>query len=154
MAFMAQEQLVTMQMHVTDPDVPPTDAANSVTYVVTTDAWIAPDPPEVKEIQLFDKRFGEKLMAGVDFSAWKAQMTNSNPAMSQMFSGQPGSQDAMAQMAKEMAKLQGTRVMEVTSMGGEAGPGREPPRVPARQLRLLLRTRPMDKARAIRPRKA
>ena len=122
--LMAQEQLVTMQMHVTDPNAPPTDATNSVTYVVTTDAWIAPDPPEVKEIQDFDKRFGEKLMAGVDFSAWKAQMTNSNPAMSQMFSGQPGSQDAMAQMAKEMAKLQGTRVMEVTSMGGSGtGPG-------------------------------
>lgn len=122
--LMAQEQLVTMQMHVTDPNAPPTDAANSVTYVVTTDAWIAPDPPEVKEIQDFDKRFGEKLMAGVDFSAWKAQMTNSNPAMSQMFSGQPGSQDAMAQMAKEMAKLQGTRVMEVTRMGGSGtGPG-------------------------------
>jgi hypothetical protein len=120
--LMAQEQLVTMQMHVTDPNAPPTDAANSVTYVVTTDAWIAPDPPEVKEIQDFDKRFGEKLMAGVDFSAWKAQMTNQNPAMSQMFSGQPGSQDAMAQMAKEMAKLQGTRVMEVTRMGG-TGPG-------------------------------
>jgi hypothetical protein len=121
---MAQEQLVTMQMHVTDPNAPPTDAANSVTYVVTTDAWIAPDPPEVKEIQDFDKRFGEKLMAGVDFSAWKAQMTNQNPAMSQMFSGQPGSQDAMAQMAKEMAKLQGTRVMEVTRMGGSGtGPG-------------------------------
>src|SRR6202041_3380970 len=120
----AQEQLVTMQMHVTDPNAPPTDAANSVTYVVTTDAWIAPDPPEVKEIQDFDKRFGEKLMAGVDFSAWKAQMTNSNPALSQMFSGQPGSQDAMAQMAKEMAKLQGTRVMEVTRMGGSGtGPG-------------------------------
>jgi hypothetical protein len=122
--LMAQEQLVTMQMHVTDPNAPPTDAANTVTYVVTTDAWIAPDPPEVKEIQDFDKKFGEKLMAGVDFSAWKAQMTNSNPAMSQMFSGQPGSQDAMAQMAKEMAKLQGTRVMEVTRMGGNGtGPG-------------------------------
>ena len=42
---------------------------------------------------------GQKLMAGVDFSAWKAQMANQNPTMSQMFSGQPGSQDAMAQMA-------------------------------------------------------
>ena len=120
----AQEQLVTMKMHVTDPNAPQTDAANSVTYVVTTDAWIAPDPPEVKEIQDFDKRFGEKLMAGVDFSAWKAQMTDANPALSQMLSAQPGSQDAMAQMAKEMAKLQGTRVMEVTRMGGSGtGPG-------------------------------
>jgi hypothetical protein len=114
----AQEQLVTMQMHVTDPNAPATDAANTVTYVVTTDAWIAPDPPEVKEIQDFDKRFGQKLMAGVDMSAWKSQMAGQNPAMAQLFGGKPGSQEAMAQMAKEMAKLQGTRVMEVTRMGG------------------------------------
>src|SRR5580698_9378413 len=90
----AQEQVVTMQMHITDPNAPPTDAVNSVTYVVTTDAWIAPDPPEVKEIQDFDKRFGEKLMAGVDFSAWKAQMAGQNPAMAQLFGGKPGSQEA------------------------------------------------------------
>ena len=114
----AQEQLVTMQMHVTDPNAPPTDAANTVTYVVTTDAWIAPDPPEVKEVQDFDKRFGQKLMAGVDMSAWRSQMAGQNPAMAQLFGGKPGSQEAMAQMAKEMAKLQGTRVMEVTRMGG------------------------------------
>jgi hypothetical protein len=120
----AQEQVVTMQMHVTDPNAPPTEAVNSMTYVVTTDAWISPDPPEVKELQDFDKRFAQKLMAGVDFSAWKAQMTHQNPALMQMFSGKPGSEEAMAQMGKEMAKLQGTRVMEVTSMGGSGtGPG-------------------------------
>ena len=71
--LMAQEQLVTMQMHVTNPPtLPPMDATNSVTYVVTTDAWIAPYPPEVKEIQDFDKRFGEKLMAGEDFSGMES----------------------------------------------------------------------------------
>jgi hypothetical protein len=114
----AQEQVVTMQMHVTDPNAPPSDAGNTVTYVVTTDAWIAPDPPEVKEIQDFDKRYAEKLMAGVDMSAWKDQMTRQNPGMAQLFAGKPGSADAMAQMGKEMAKLKGTRVMEVTTMGG------------------------------------
>jgi hypothetical protein len=119
----AQEQLVTLQMHITDPNAPPTQATNAVTYVVTTDAWITPDPPEVKEIQDFDKRFGQKLMEGVDLSAFKAQMTqmhdmSQNPGMSQMFAGKPGSSEAMAEMAKEMAKLQGTRVMEVTRMGG------------------------------------
>jgi hypothetical protein len=122
----AQEQLVTMQMHITDPNAPPTEAVNSMTYVVTTDAWIAPDPPEVKELQEFDKRFGQKLMAGVDMSAFKAQMgqMNQNPALTQMFGGKPGSSEAMAQMGKEMAKLQGTRVMEVTRMGGSgSGPG-------------------------------
>jgi hypothetical protein len=117
----AQEQLVTLQMHATDPNAAATQGPNSVTYVVTTDAWITPDPPEVKEIQDFDKRFQQKLMEGVDLSAFRAQMTQSlgqNPGMSQLFAGKPGSADAMAEMAKEMAKLQGTRVMEVTRMGG------------------------------------
>jgi hypothetical protein len=121
----AQEQLITMQMHMTDPNAAPADAANSVTYVVTTDAWIAPDPPEVKEVQDFDVRFAKKLMAGVDLAAFKAQMmqmrdTSQNPALMQMFGGKPGSAEAMSQMSKEMAKLQGTRVMEVTRMGGSA----------------------------------
>jgi hypothetical protein len=120
--FSAQEQVVTLQMHVTDPNAQPTQA-NAATYVVTTDAWITPDPPEVKEIQDFDKRFAQKLMEGVDLSAFKAQMTqmhsmSQNPGMSQMFAGKPGSAEAMSEMAKEMAKLQGTRVMEVTRMGG------------------------------------
>ncbi len=125
----AQEQVVTMQMHMTDPNAPPTEAVNSMTYVVTTDAWIAPDPPEVKEIQDFDKRFGQKLMEGVDMSAFKAQMSQmtqmkQNPGMAQMFGSQPGSAEAMAQMGKELAKLQGTKVMEVTRMGGSGtGPG-------------------------------
>jgi hypothetical protein len=119
----AQEQVVTMQMHITDPNAPPANGANTVTYVVTTDAWIAPDPPEVKEIQDFDMRMGQKLMAGVDMSAWKAQM-GQNAGMSQLFGSQPGSGEAMAQMAKELAKLKGTRVMEVTRMGGSgAGTG-------------------------------
>jgi hypothetical protein len=120
----AQEQVVTMQAHMTDPKASPSEA-NQVTYVITTDAWIAPDPPEVKEVQNFDLRFGQKLMAGVDWSAFKAQMmqmrdTGQNPALMQMFGGKPGSEEAMTQMAKEMAKLQGTRVMEVTRMGGSA----------------------------------
>jgi hypothetical protein len=112
----AQEQVVTMQMHMTDPNAPPTEAVNSVTYVITTDAWIAPDPPEVKEVEDFDMRMGQKLMAGVDMSAWKAQM-GQNAGMAQLFGGNPGSAEAMAQMAKELSKLKGTRVMEVTRMG-------------------------------------
>jgi len=119
----AQEQVVTMQMHITDPNAPPTEAVNSMTYVITTDTWIAPDPPEVKEIQEFDMRMGQKLMAGVDLSAFKSQMSQ-NAGMAQLFGGQPGSAEAMAQMAKELAKLKGTRVLEVTRMGGSAtGPG-------------------------------
>jgi hypothetical protein len=68
-------------------------------------------------------------MAGVDMSAFKAQMAQmsqmkQNPGMAQMFGSQPGSAEAMAEMQKEMAKLKGTRIMEVTRMGGSGtGPG-------------------------------
>jgi hypothetical protein len=120
----AQEQLVTMQMHITDPDAP-AGQVNSMTYVITTDAWIAPDPPEVKEIQDFDVRMGQKLMAGLDLSAFKAQIAQMSQmgrqqtaGLSQMFNTKPGSAEAMAQMQKEISKLKGTRVMEVTRMGG------------------------------------
>ncbi|MFI4865866.1 MAG: hypothetical protein ACHQDB_02050 [Steroidobacterales bacterium] len=114
----AQEQVVEMQMHVTNPNGAGTEAQNTMTYTVTTDAWIAPDPPEVKEIQDFDARMGKKMMEGVDLSAFKPGGTN--PGLAQMFSSKPGTAEAMAQMQKEMAKLKGTRVMEVTRMGGDA----------------------------------
>lgn len=122
----AQEQIITitMTMTVTDPNATPQPGQpSSMPYTVTTDVWIAPDPPEIKEIQDFDIRFGQKLMQGVDAKAmmesWKA-MADNNPAMGQMFGGHPGSAEAMAQMTKEMAKIKGTRILEVTSMGGDA----------------------------------
>lgn len=118
----AQEQVVTMQMHVTDPD-----AGTTATYTVTTDAWIAPDPPEVKEIQDFDLRMGKKMMASMDMSALMGRSgASGNAGMATLFGSHPGSAEALAQMSKEMAKLKGTRVLEVTTMGGNgpaAGPG-------------------------------
>ena len=129
----AQEQVVIMTMHVTvvppapTPGAPPPapsdpTAPASIDYTITTDTWVAPDPPEVAALQEFDKRFGEKLMQGVDAKAmaeqWKQMGSSSNAAMAQLLGGKPGASDAMAQMAKEIAKLKGTRVMEITSMGG------------------------------------
>ena len=114
----AQEQVVELQMHVTNPNGPGTEAQNTFTYTVTTDAWIAPDPPEVKEIQDFDARMGKKMMEGADLSAFKPG--GSNPGLAQMFGSKPGTAEAMAQMQKEMAKLKGTRVVETMRMGGGA----------------------------------
>jgi len=117
----AQEQIVTLTMKMTDPNAPaaaPGDP-NSISYVITTDAWIAPDPPEIKEVQDFDIRMGKKMMEGVDAKALAQQMQASgNPAMAMMLGNKPGASDAMAKMAEEMAKIHGTRVLEVTSMGG------------------------------------
>jgi len=68
-------------------------------------------------------------MEGVDAKAmaaqWKQMGDSSNAAMAQILGGKPGASDAMAQMAKEVAKLKGTRVMEITSMGG-VGPAGAP----------------------------
>jgi hypothetical protein len=129
----AQEQVITMTMKITDPSAPATDGVNSMSYVVTTDAWIAPDPPEVKEIQDFDIRMGKKMMEGVDVKAFAEQMqSNGNAGMGMILGNKPGASDAMAQMGKEMAKLKGTRVLEVTSMGGSGtGPATPATAAPA-----------------------
>jgi len=131
----AQEQVIIMTMKVTmtNPPPPPAgqpvdpNAPTSMNYTITTDTWVAPDPPEIKEIADFDLRFGQKLMEGVDMKEmaeqWKQMQASSNAATAQLLGGQPGASDAMAQMAKEMAKLKGTRVLETTSMGGLAPAG-------------------------------
>ncbi len=67
----AQEQVITLNMKVTATNPPPPPAGqpadpNSMDYTITTDTWVAPDPPEIKEIADFDLRFGQKLMQGVD----------------------------------------------------------------------------------------
>lgn len=144
--LMAQEQIITLTMTATEINPTPAngqtapsgqDASTSsngqaapaagangqagptsMSYVVTADTWVAPDPPEVKEIQDFDMRMGMKMMEGVDVQAWMSQMKNSGAGMSQMFGSNPGAGDAMKQMAVEMAKIKGTRVLEVVSMGG------------------------------------
>jgi len=114
----AQEQVVELHMHITDPNGAGTAAQNTMTYTVTTDAWIAPEPPELKEIQDFDARMGKKMMEGADLSAF-AKPGGANAGMAQMFGSKPGTAEAMAQMQKEMAKLKGTRVMEMMRMGGD-----------------------------------
>jgi len=131
----AQEQVITMTMKVTmtNPPPPPAgqpadpNAPTSMEYIITTDTWVAPDPPEIKDIADFDLRFGQKLMQGVDMKEFAEQMKQmqaaGNAASAQLLGGQPGAADAMAQMAKEMAKLKGTRVLEITSMGGLAPAG-------------------------------
>ncbi len=115
----AKQQIMTLATTVTDPSQPGTSA----TYTVTTEIWTTPDlPEEMKDAQDFDVRFGQALMSGVDMSAYANMLGNSlnssSAAMTQMFSSQPGAAGAYAQMGKEMAKIQGTPILEKTSMGG------------------------------------
>lgn len=114
----AQEQVITLEMHVSDPSAP----ATAATYTVTSHVWIAPDPPAIKEVHDFDQRMAQKMTAGADLAALQAGAAASASAsaagMSALFGGHPGASEAMAQMGKEAAKLKGTRVLEITTMSG------------------------------------
>jgi hypothetical protein len=65
-------------------------------------------------------------MEGVDAAALMKAMQPaiSGSALSALFASQPGAgpaaQDMMQKMATEMEKIKGTRILEVTRMGGEA----------------------------------
>jgi hypothetical protein len=126
----AREQIMTMKAHVTDANPPPDNPPQTVTYSMITDVWTAPEPPEMKEVDDFYLRYGKKLMDGVDATALMKSMQPlvSGSAISALFAGQPGAgsaaQDMMKKMATEMEKIKGTRILEVTRMGGE---GMAPP---------------------------
>lgn len=118
----AQEKILTLTMHISNPDAP-AGQPNTVDFVVTSDVWVAPEPPELGEIHDFDVRFTKKMAEGVDVSAYMALFKGSsgnNPGMGQALAGKPGASEAMTQMAKEAAKLNGLHVLEVTSVGGSS----------------------------------
>ena len=121
----AQEKVITLRMQViTNPNSLVSGAGNAMTYVVTTDVWLAPDPPEMKEIEEFDLRAGPKMMGGTDLSAFATgARANASAGMAALLGGQPGSAEAMAQMGKETEKLKGTRVLETASLSGNGGTG-------------------------------
>lgn len=122
----SREQVMTMKAHVIDANPPPDKPPQSVTYTMITDVWTAPEPPEMKEIDDFYVRYGRKLMEGVDAAAlMKAMQPAINgSALTALFATQPGAgsaaQDMMKKMATEIEKIKGTRILEVTRMGGEA----------------------------------
>jgi hypothetical protein len=128
---MAEEHIITLTVHMAVPNAAGstspavasstgTPTPDSIAYTITTDMWVAPDPPQLKEIHDFDVRMGQKMMQGVDAQAMMAQWKTNGAAMSQMLGGQPGAADGMVKMAEEMAKLKGTHVLEVTTMAGSA----------------------------------
>ncbi len=120
----AQEQMLTLTVTVTDTSQPLAAGTNPAVFVVTTDMWVAlQDPPELKEIHDFDVRMGQLMMQGVDMSAMMAEANQAKASTAQLFANQPGAAAALQQMGQEMAKLKGTRVMTVTSVGGNAPAG-------------------------------
>jgi hypothetical protein len=127
--YSATQHILTMKTIVTDTNNPGTN----ITYAFTNEIWTTPEvPQEMKDVQDFDMRFGKKLMEGMDVKDLMSSMANmrngGQMAMMQMFGAKPGAGDSFAQMQKELAKIKGTRVLEITRMGGsgtgmEAQPG-------------------------------
>jgi hypothetical protein len=117
--YNARQQIVTMKANITDTTNPDTH----VTYSFVEEIWTTPSlPDEMKAVNDFDLRFGRQMMQGVDipdlFSNMSAMRNGSGAAMAQMFGSQPGAADAFKQMQVEMAKITGTKVIEITRMGG------------------------------------
>ncbi len=135
----AKEQILTMKAHVTPVVPPPPDQPQSVTYSMITDIWSAPEPPEMRAVDDFYVRYGKKLRQGVDSAAiLKSMQPGINQAgMSSLFASQPGMgaamPDMMKQIATEMEKIKGVRLLTITRIGGEAmvAPSADPATVTA-----------------------
>ncbi len=95
--FEAREMIMKMEMQGTDKD-----SGQKGGMTVTTDMWIAPGVPGYQEVRNFQKRMAEKL-------SWTpgGNMFMSNPQVSQ----------GMAEVYKEVAKLDGMPVQQLISMG-------------------------------------
>ena len=130
--YAAKQQIMTMKTIVTDTNNPGTN----ITYSFTDEIWTTPEvPSEMKEAEEFDKRFAQKMMQGVDVKDLMNSMANMRNGaqmnMMQMFGSKPGAGDAFAAMGKELAKIKGTRLIEIIRMGG-SGTGIQPqPGTPA-----------------------
>jgi hypothetical protein len=123
---MAQEQTMTMKAHVTDLNPPPDSHVQTVTYSVISEIWTAPKPPEMKEIDEFYVRYAKKLMEGVDVAGLMQSMKPvlNGSAIAPLFAKNPGMGPAVQEMTQKMVqesqKIKGTRILEITRMGGEA----------------------------------
>ena len=133
--LMAQEYLLSVKAHITDPNAAPGDTG-SMTYSDVTDIWTVPEPPQMKEIDAFYARYAAKMMQGVDLTALFQSLKPEIGASSRapLFAAQPGMGQAFGEMTKKMAvelqKIKGVRVLEITRFGGEAmvvSPGVIPP---------------------------
>ncbi len=102
----SKEAILTMTMNATDQKTQQSGA-----MAITNDMWMVPAIPGYEQVRDFEKRFAEKMATvysglGMDFSRALAQ--------------NPGATSALADMGKEMQKLDGVPVMQVMRMGSTA----------------------------------
>ena len=97
------EAIMTMMMNATDQTTNQTG-----TMAITNDMWLVPEIPGYAQVRDFYMRMAAKMgtmpaATGMDFSRMLAQ--------------NPGASQGLAEMAKEMRKIQGVPVMQVMRMG-------------------------------------
>jgi hypothetical protein len=103
----AKERIMKMEMEMeaTDKDTGQTQKGG---MTVTMDMWIAPGVPGYQEVREFHKRMAEKI--------------NWTPG-GNMFAANPQVSGGMAEVYKEVAKLDGMPVQQLISMGMAGQPG-------------------------------
>ncbi|MFN7993175.1 MAG: hypothetical protein U0Q18_06225 [Bryobacteraceae bacterium] len=100
----AKEMVMKMEMEGTDQKSGQTGA-----MVITTHMWMAPKAAGYDEVRDFYRRMAEKL--------------NWTPGANMLGMGRPDVAKGMAEVAKEMAKLDGMPVLQEVNMGAEGQPG-------------------------------
>src|SRR5260370_6488538 len=98
----AQEMVLKMEMEGTDKQ-----SGQKGAMVITTDMWIASGVPGYNQVREFYKRMAEKV-------SW-------TPG-GNMFMANPHAAKGMAEVYKEVAKLEGVPVLQYISMGAEGQP--------------------------------
>lgn len=101
-----KEAILTMTMNATDQKSQQTGS-----MAITNDMWMAPDIPGYEQVRDFHIKMAEKLglmESGVGLD------------MSRLLAQNPGANEALADMTKEMEKLKGVPVMQVMRMGSTA----------------------------------
>jgi hypothetical protein len=98
--FDAKETILTMNMEGTDKK-----SGNKMVMKIVTDMWLAPSMPGYEEVRNFYTKMGQKM-------SWSP-----NSGFLSAMSTQPGMSKGMAEIYKEMSKLNGVPVLQVIRMG-------------------------------------
>lgn len=97
----SQEAILTMAMNATDKK-----SGQAGSFAITNDMWMVPEIPGYDEVREFYRKYAEKM--GRVFNA------QFNPAMMAQYRG---AGEGMAELVKEMSKLKGVPVQQVTRIG-------------------------------------
>jgi hypothetical protein len=99
----SKEAILTMVMNATDQKTQQTGS-----MAITNDMWLVPEIPGYDQVRDFYKRMAEKM---------GSVMAAGGLDMSKMLMQSPGADQALADMGKEMQKIDGVPVMQVMRMG-------------------------------------